>query len=160
MQNSDISLEIKKIFENNELEDLKRFMRKRQCLNKTNVCLLYLFHLLQTSGIFVTTIAAGYDTKFLIWIGVGLNLLATLINIYEKTNNNLIKKLMIDIKAIKEGKYVDESAQVDIEKNDKQNSSVDKNVEPEIDNNASNKTGSSNETTVINVPLMKDYQQI
>jgi len=160
MQNSDISLEIKKIFENNELEDLKRFMRKRQCLNKTNVCLLYLFHLLQTSGIFVTTIAAGYDTKFLIWIGVGLNLLATLINIYEKTNNNLIKKLMIDIKAIKEGKYVDESAQVDIEKNDKQNSSVDKNVEPEIDNSASNKTGSSNETTVINVPLMKDYQQI
>ena len=160
MQNSDISLEIKKIFENNELEDLKRFMRKRQCLNKTNVCLLYLFHLLQTSGIFVTTIAAGYDTKFLIWIGVGLNLLATLINIYEKTNNNLIKKLMIDIKAIKEGKYVDESAQVDIEKNDKQNSSVDKNVEPEIDNNASNKTGSSNETTVINVPLMKDYEKI
>lgn len=160
MQNSDISLEIKKIFENNELEDLKRFMRKRQCLNKTNICLLYLFHLLQTSGIFVTTIAAGYDTKFLIWIGVGLNLLATLINIYEKTNNNLIKKLMIDIKAIKEGKYVDESAQVDIEKNDKQNSSVDKNVEPEIDNSASNKTGSSNETTVINVPLMKDYQQI
>jgi hypothetical protein len=160
MQNSDISLEIKKIFENNELEDLKRFMRKRQCLNKTNVCLLYLFHLLQTSGIFVTTIAAGYDTKFLIWIGVGLNLLATLINIYEKTNNNLIKKLMIDIKAIKEGKYVDESAQVDIEKNDKQNSSVDKNVEPEIDNNASNKKGSSNETTVINVPLMKDYQKI
>ena len=160
MQNSDISLEIKKIFENNELEDLKRFMRKRQCLNKTNICLLYLFHLLQTSGIFVTTIAAGYDAKFLIWIGVGLNLLATLINIYEKTNNNLIKKLLVDIKAIKDGKYVDESAQVEIEKNDKPTSSADKNAEPENDNSASVKKGTNNETTVINVPLMKDYQNI
>jgi hypothetical protein len=160
MQNSEISLEIKKIFENNELEDLKRFMRKRQCLNKTNICLLYLFHLLQTSGIFVTTIAAGYDAKFLIWIGVGLNLLATLINIYEKTNNNLIKKLLVDIKAIKDGKYVDESAQVEIEKNDKPTSSADKNAEPENDNSASVKKGTNNETTVINVPLMKDYQNI
>jgi hypothetical protein len=160
MQNSEISLEIKKIFENNELEDLKRFMRKRQCLNKTNICLLYLFHLLQTSGIFVTTIAAGYDTKFLIWIGVGLNLLATLINIYEKTNNNLIKKLLVDIKAIKDGKYVDESAQVEIEKNDKPTSSADKNAEPENDNSASVKKGTNNETNVINVPLMKDYQII
>jgi hypothetical protein len=160
MQNSEISLEIKKIFENNELEDLKRFMRKRQCLNKTNICLLYLFHLLQTSGIFVTTIAAGYDAKFLIWIGVGLNLLATLINIYEKTNNNLIKKLLVDIKAIKDGKYVDESAQVEIEKNDKPTSSADKNAEPENDNSASVKKGTNNETNVINVPLMKDYQII
>ena len=67
---------------------------------------------------------------------------------------------MVDIKAIKDGKYVDESAQVEIEKNDKPTSSADKNAEPENDNSASVKKGTNNETNVINVPLMKDYQII
>ena len=111
--NRDISLEIKKIFEENELNDLKRFMNKRQCLNNTNQYLIYLFHFIQSAGILTTTIAAGYDQKYLVWVGVSLNLLASLITVYEKTNNSILKKLMNDIKSIKDGNYVDEDELID-----------------------------------------------
>jgi len=111
---NDVSIEIKQIFDKNELDDLKRFMRKRQCLNNTNMSLIYLYHFTQSAGIFTTTIAAGYDQKFLIWVGIALNILASLINVYEKTNNNMLKKIMVDIKEIKEGNYIGEGPLVDI----------------------------------------------
>jgi len=119
MVNNDVSLQIKSMFDNNKVEDLKRFMDKRQCLNNCNCCLIYLFHIVQSAGILTTTIAAGYNKTYLIWIGVGLNLCASLINVYEKTNNNILKKLMADIKAIKDDNYVDEGALIEPEKNDK-----------------------------------------
>jgi hypothetical protein len=112
---SSISTEIKEIFEKNKIEDLKRFLRRRQNLNNSNMYLIYLFHLVQSAGILTTTIAAGYDQRYLIWIGVGLNMLASLIDIYEKTNNNISKKLLADIQKIKEGTYVDEGTIVEPE---------------------------------------------
>ena len=54
----------------------------------------------------------------LIWFGIGLNILASLINIYEKLNNNILKKLLIDIDKIKKGVYSVESQLIDIENND------------------------------------------
>ena len=48
--------------------------------------------------------------KLLVWVGVGLNITATLINVFEKTNSSISKNLMKDIQAIKEGSYVDESS--------------------------------------------------
>ena len=72
--------------------------------------LIYLFHIVQSAGILTTTIAAGYDMKLLVWVGVGLNITATLINVFEKTNSSISKNLMKDIQAIKEGSYVDESS--------------------------------------------------
>jgi hypothetical protein len=114
--NRDVALEIKKIFDENELSDLKRFLNKRQCLNRTNQYMIYLFHLIQSTGILITTIAAGYDIKYLVWIGAGMNALATLIMVYEKTNDNILKKRMNDIKSIKDGNYVDEESLIDIEK--------------------------------------------
>ena len=115
--NKDIALEIKQIFDENELSDLKRFMNKRSCLNCTNQYMSYLFHLVQSAGILTTTIAAGYDQKYLVLIGVGLNFLASLITIYEKANDSILKKLIIDIKTIKDGNYVDEGALIDIDAN-------------------------------------------
>lgn len=114
----DVAIEIKHIFEENELIDLKRFMNKRHCLNNTNQWMMYLFHLIQSAGILTTTVAAGYNKKYLVWVGVGLNVLATLINVYEKTNNTMLKKLLNDIKAIKAGNYVDEGELVDTDKKD------------------------------------------
>ena len=61
-----------------------------------------------------TILAAGSDDKTLIWVGIGLNLLASLINVYEKINNTMLKKLMNDIKSIKDGKYLVESQLIDI----------------------------------------------
>ena len=105
----DISRQIHAIFEQNKLGDLKEFVRKRKCLNEFNTVLMYLFHVVQSAGILTTTIAAGYDMKELIWIGVGINIVASLINIFEKTNLSISKHLMKDIEAIRNGTFVDES---------------------------------------------------
>lgn len=116
MNSKEIAIEIQKIFDNNQLTDLKRFMSKRQCLNYSNTVLIYIFHVVQTCGILVTTIAAGYNMKELVWVGAGINSLASLIKIFESTNNGMLKKLMNDIKSIRAGTYVDEGAIVEDEK--------------------------------------------
>ena len=110
----DTSLEIKNIFEKNKLDDLKAFIKKRNCLNSWNMSLIYLFHITQSAGILVTTIAAGYDRKEIIWVGVGLNILAGLITVFEKTNNSISKNLLKDIEAIKDGSFVDEGMVVEL----------------------------------------------
>jgi len=128
-----VALEIKNIFVQNELSDLKRFLRKRQCINKCNTILIYLFHVVQSVGILTTTIAAGYDQKNLIWVGVALNVFASLITIFEKTNIGISKKLMKDIQSIKDGNYVDEST-MDEPKKDGENGNEDK-TNAKIDTN-------------------------
>jgi hypothetical protein len=100
--------EINEIFEQNELDDLKRFIAQRQCLNVSNTAMMYLFHIVQASGILTTAIAAGYQNEGLIWVGVGLNTLATLVSVFEKTNETISKRLFKGIQAIKAGAYVDE----------------------------------------------------
>ena len=59
MSTLDTSIEVKNIFEKNKLDDLKAFIKKRNCLNSWNMSLIYLFHITQSAGILVTTIAAG-----------------------------------------------------------------------------------------------------
>jgi GTP:adenosylcobinamide-phosphate guanylyltransferase len=105
-----VSTEIQSILEKNKLEDLKEFIGKRKCLNSCNLALIYLFHIIQSAGILTTTVAAGYNFKELIWVGVGLNIIATIINAFEKTNSSVSKGLLKDINAIRDGTYVDESA--------------------------------------------------
>ena len=87
----DIALEIQTILDNNKINDLNRFLNKRQCLNTTNTYLIYLFHLVQSAGILTTSIAAGTNNKELVWVGIGLNIFATLINVYEKPILNTLK---------------------------------------------------------------------
>lgn len=109
-----VNTEIQTIFETNKLNDLKEFIKKRKCLNEWNMALIYLFHVIQSAGILTTTIAAGYDMKLLVWVGVGFNILASLINVFEKTNNGISKHLLKDINAIKDGTYVDEGTMVEM----------------------------------------------
>jgi hypothetical protein len=102
------SVEIQEIFARNQVDDLKRFMKKRQRINSANTMLMYSFHIFQSAGILVTTIATGYSFRELVWVGVGLNVLSSLMNIFEKINTSVSTKLMKDIRAIREGTYVDE----------------------------------------------------
>jgi hypothetical protein len=102
--------QIKVIMDENTLEDLKSLMARRHSLNRCNVCLIYVFHFVQSAGILTTTIATGYSLTYLIWVGVGLNVLASLLNVYEKTNANLLKTYLKDIDAIKDGTFTDEGA--------------------------------------------------
>ena len=100
--------EIRIIFEQNKMSDLKRFMSKRQRLNSANSWLIYMFHIFQSAGILTTTIATGYNIRELIWVGVGLNVVSTLMNVFEKINTSISTKLMKDITSIREDKYIDE----------------------------------------------------
>jgi hypothetical protein len=111
-----IDHEIEKIFSENRLEDLKKFLARRKCLNVTNMGFDYAFHTVQTAGIIITTIAAGYDKKFLVWVGAGISAFASLIKVFESSNNAMLKKLLGDIKSIREGTYVDEGSLVEGEK--------------------------------------------
>jgi hypothetical protein len=108
--------EIKLLFDSNELNDLKRFMRKRKCLNSCSIYLLYLFHLVQTTGIFMSSIGASLDNQTYLWIGISLNMIASLLQIYEKINYSQLKKLLADIQEIKDNKYVDEDSLVEPDK--------------------------------------------
>jgi hypothetical protein len=112
---NNIPTKIQNIFDKNVVSDLQRFMKKRQCLNETNMIFIYLFHIVQTAGILTTTIATGNNAKTYIWLGIGLNLLASLINVFEQTNNNISKKLLKDIQLIKDGKYLDDGIVVEPE---------------------------------------------
>lgn len=118
MNPSDIQAQVNTILNKNKIDDLTRFLQKRQCLNQTNVWLNYMFHVVQSAGIFTTTLAAGYNIKELVWGGIALNIIASLINVFEQTNNTMSKRIMKDIVAIKQGKYVDEGLAVEEGKGD------------------------------------------
>jgi hypothetical protein len=113
---SDTRIEIKQIFDDNQVNDLKRFMNKRQCLNFCNVYMLYLFYLVQSAGILTSSVGASLNNQQIIWIGIALNMFASIIQIYEKINDSQLKRLLKDIQLIKDDKYTDESATVDIDK--------------------------------------------
>jgi len=113
ISSKDISIEINNILNSNTINDLNNILNKRNCLNKTNSYLNYLFHLVQASGILVTSIAISYNDQKLAWIGIGLNMFSSIINVYEKLNSNIMKKLLSDIKLIKNGEYLDEGEIID-----------------------------------------------
>ncbi len=119
--NIEVALQIQEILENNKISDLKRFIKKRQFLNSCNVCLSYLFYLTQSVGILTTTIGTGYEIKELIWTGIGVNIVASLIHSYEQINNNISIKLLKNIENIKKNTYVDEDVLVDLNEEDKKN---------------------------------------
>ena len=113
------SIEIENIFNENKVNDLKRFMVKRQELNNCNIKLRYLHYIMHYSSILVTTVAVSYNNNTdihlvnMIWIGISLNILSSLINSFERMNKTMSNKLLSDIYKIKTDTYVDESEFVD-----------------------------------------------
>ena len=105
-----VDQQIEIIFQTNQVRDLCGFIKMRHCLNRCNLCMIYMFHIMQTTGILITTIATGSDMKVLMWVGIAFNCAASLISIFEKNNLAISKKLLHDIEAIKSHTYVDESA--------------------------------------------------
>ena len=116
IKNIQNNIQIIEIFNKNELADLKKFMTDREHLNYYNSYLIYLFHIIQTSGVLLTSISASSDNVKLLWIGIIFNMLAQLILIFEKINDSKLKKQLIDIQSIKNGTYVDESSLIDVDK--------------------------------------------
>ena len=108
-----MNTEIQEVLNKNMMEDLHRFLAKRQCLNSVNMYMNYIFHFIQTAGVLTTAIAESYGWSNIVWVGVGLNSLATLIHVYEHSNNKILEHMMQNIKKIKNGTYLDESALID-----------------------------------------------
>ena len=111
--------EIQALLNKNTMSDLKRFIRQRQTLNSANWYLKYFFHSVQAAGLLTTSMAQSYGWYNFIWLGIGLNSLATLIHIYEHTNNSISKHMLESIAKIKNGTYVDEDILIDTEEDEK-----------------------------------------
>ncbi len=108
-----MNAEIEQLLNENTKEDLVRFLKKRRCLNSVNIHMNYIFHFLQTAGLLTTAIAQSYNLPSIVWVGVGLGSLASLIHIYEQTNNTLSKRMLANIQQIKDGTYTDESVLIE-----------------------------------------------
>jgi hypothetical protein len=111
-------VEIKNIFSQNQVDDLKRFIITRAKLNKFTKLLMYGSYIFQTAGIFITTVSTGYKLPSLTWVGVGLNMISTLMIVFEKINTSISIKIMKDIQSIRDGTYVDEGVIIDDTKKD------------------------------------------
>jgi len=107
--------EIKNLFEENKIKDLKNFLSRRHFLNKWNTNMIYLFHIIQTVGILATSISASTNNQTLLWVGISLNMTASIIQVYEKINYQQMKRILVDIESIKNNTYTDESTFVDPE---------------------------------------------
>jgi hypothetical protein len=152
LSDEEVELQIRDIFNQNKIHDLRKFIDKRACLNRSNQLLNYLFHIIQSAGVLTTTIAAGYDMKELVWIGVGMNIVASLINVFEKSNDAISKRVFKDIHAIKNGTYVDEGTLVEID--DKPATAETKKTTEDIESQQK-----PNVKKVLNVPLISDSAQ-
>ena len=103
------ALKINNMINKNKVEDLKRFMNKRQNLNISNQWFGYLFYLFQTASVFSTSLGQSYTNPYLIWTGIGLTSFGTLIHAIINSNTKINNNLMKNIKDIKGGSYIDES---------------------------------------------------
>ena len=101
-------IKINNIINKNKVDDLLRFMSKRQNINATNQWLGYLFYLIQTISVFSTSLGQAYVNPYLSWTGIFLSSVGTLIHAVINSNNKINSSLMTNIKAIKSGSYVDE----------------------------------------------------
>lgn len=107
--------EVLHVLQANKMSDLKRFLKSRQCLNTTNIYFTYLFYVVQMVGLMTTSVAQSYNMNNIVWVGIGLNSLATLIHTFEQTNTKLSNHMLENITNIKNGTYVDEGILIDID---------------------------------------------
>jgi hypothetical protein len=93
----DIRIQIKNMLEKTEMQELEINVKHASSLHQANIIIAYIFHIFQSIGIMTTTVAAGYGRNEFIWLGIGLNAIASLFHVIEKQNESLHKKLIKDI---------------------------------------------------------------
>jgi len=150
--NLSIQNEINNIIDSNKISDLNKFIKQRHNLNKCNSYLIYFFYIIQSLGILSTSVSASNNNIELLWIGIGLNMLASLIQIFEKINNTKLQKIYLDIIRIQNGTYVDESAIIDIDQdinpNRDQSYKYKNNNTNNLDNDTDNNTDNDTENNL------------
>ena len=101
--------QINNIINKNKVDDLIRFINKRQNINASNQWMGYSFYIIQTISIFSTSLGQYLENTYLIWTGIGLTSVGTLIHSIINSNTKINNNLMNNIKLIKKGDYIDES---------------------------------------------------
>lgn len=104
------AIKIKNIINQNKVDDLLRFMNKRQNINCGNQVLGYGFYVIQSVAVFTSSLGQYLDNTYLIWSGIGLTSIGTLVHAIINSNNKINTSLMTNIKAIHAGNYIDEVA--------------------------------------------------
>ena len=89
------------MFDENKLDECKEFIESYRRLTYINKKLMYSFHLIQAAGIFITTISQTYQERYLVWLGIGLNVIASLLRAYESMNEEIIKKSKVSLGQIR-----------------------------------------------------------
>lgn len=108
--------EITNMLNANKVEDLVQFLKRRTCLNKANMLLIYVFHALQSAGIVFTSVSANVDRpQQFILIGLLCQIAASMLSTYQQVNASLSETTLRDIVAIKENTYVDQSVLINDE---------------------------------------------
>ena len=77
--------------------------------------MVYLFHVIQSLGILASSYSASTNNTRFLWAGIGLNMVASVIQIYEKINNDQMKNIYMDIQSIQKGTYLDESPFIELD---------------------------------------------
>ena len=104
------AIKINNLINKNKIDDLMRFINKRQNINCSNQLFGYLFYIIQTISVFSTSLGQYNSNVYLIWSGIGLTSVGTLIHAIINSNNKINTSLMTNIKAIHKGDYIDEVA--------------------------------------------------
>jgi hypothetical protein len=107
--------DIQRILNQNKLDDLDHFIKRRHFLNRCNSGMIYMFYIIQSFGILATSYSASTNDQQFLWVGIGMNMLASIIQVYEKINNDQMKKLFLDIQSIQNNTYLDESPYMEME---------------------------------------------
>lgn len=128
------AIKINNIINQNKVDDLVRFMRKRQNINGSNQFLGYLFYLIQTLSVFGNSLGQYTANDYLIWSSIGLTGIGTLVHAIINSNNKINSSLMSNIKAIHSGDYIDE-VQIDGLDDKKSNTPVIAKVPKQFKNN-------------------------
>lgn len=84
-------------------EKLETALRGRERLATFNMWLAYGFHILQAGGVLMTAIATGYGLDNVVWAGVAVNALATLVTVLEKFNAAQSEKYRVFIQQVIKG---------------------------------------------------------
>lgn len=119
-----MSDEVNILLQANKMSDLRRFLKNRQCLNTSNIYFTYLFYIVQMAGLLTTSVAQSYGLTNVVWAGIGLNSLATLIHTFEQTNNKLSTHMLENITSIKNGTYIDEGILIDLDDKSERKGSI------------------------------------
>ena len=108
ISDEETAIKINNIINKNKVDDLLRFMNKRQNINCSNQFLGYLFYLIQTLSVFGNSLGQYTQNDYLIWSSIGLTGIGTLIHAIINSNNKINSSLMANIKSIHAGEYIDE----------------------------------------------------